>query len=666
MHTADLNGTAYDDYGNLEANAVTFHPEGASRGFQCRYPFLDAQTWEACNTNNSRSCWLQYKQAEQDGSRYGYDIFTDCECADLIMYTFDVANKVIYPDGVAKNAILFNSQYPGPMVEACWGDELVITVTNLLPTMGTQVHWHGVRQLHTNDMDGVPVTQCPVARNDSFTYRFMALQYGTTWYHSHYRLQYAEGLEGPIVIHGPASGDYDLATPEPLFMADWVYRSAFEEFDADETSLNVHGGLSDTILLNGKAGKNSHGGQGFSPDDMRAYKIVDAVPGKRQQLRIINGSAGTAFVFSIDGHNLTIIANDLVPVEPYTTGSIVVAIGQRYDVIIDGLDDPVPSGNYWIRTQPADGCNHFRTGVFDSRVPEAAPFDTRTGVLHYDTPLTTYSTLPSTLSATTNFACFDAAAQLALRPVVPWTVDNEPLNEVARSTFYNAHQTANDQTLGRAGNYSHWLLQVDPLVEQRTGSSMHSPFWIDFTNPTLLNLTGAGSDPHYNIIRYPYRAQDGFIYMIIDGALLPGTSQRDLHGNIIPPTAHPMHWHGTDVVILGQDTAAFDPARSPQTWEHANPPRRDTVTAPAGGYVAVAFRPNNPGVWLVHCHIAWHASGGLALQMVVEDEADPGQHIYRAIGRAAVRTLSDGCAAYRRDLARPDLPPMREKDDSGI
>ncbi|KAK7398067.1 hypothetical protein QQX98_012575 [Neonectria punicea] len=25
---------------------------------------------------------------------------------------------------------------------------------------------------------------------------------------------------------------------------------------------------------------------------------------------------------------------------------------------------------------------------------------------------------------------------------------------------------------------------------------------------------------------------------------------------------------------------------------------------------------NNPGVWLMHCHIAWHASGGLALQFV--------------------------------------------------
>ncbi len=59
------------------------------------------------------------------------------------------------------------------------------------------------------------------------------------------------------------------------------------------------------------------------------------------------------------------------------------------------------------------------------------------------------------------------------------------------------------------------------------------------------------------------------------------------------------HWDGT--------TAAFN---------LANPPRRDTALLPAHGYLALAFRLDNPGVWLVHCHIAWHASQGLALEFV--------------------------------------------------
>lgn len=86
--------------------------------------------------------------------------------------------------------MVFNKQFPGPLIEACWGDELKIHVQNHYDANGTTIHWHGIRQLGTMQMDGVNgVTQCPIAKGDSFTYTFQALQYGSTWYHSHYSLQ---------------------------------------------------------------------------------------------------------------------------------------------------------------------------------------------------------------------------------------------------------------------------------------------------------------------------------------------------------------------------------------------------------------------------------------------------------------------------------------------
>ena len=67
-------------------------------------------------------------------------------------------------------------------------------------TNGTSIHWHGIRQNQTMDMDGVSgITQCPIAPGESFTYTFKATQYGTSWYHSHYSMQYADGLQGPLV-----------------------------------------------------------------------------------------------------------------------------------------------------------------------------------------------------------------------------------------------------------------------------------------------------------------------------------------------------------------------------------------------------------------------------------------------------------------------------------
>lgn len=38
---------------------------------------------------------------------------------------------------------------------------------------------------------------------------------------------------------------------------------------------------------------------------------------------------------------------------------------------------------------------------------------------------------------------------------------------------------------------------------------------------------------------------------------------------------------------------------------------------PGGGYLVLAFQTDNPGAWLMHCHIGWHTSEGFALQFVV-------------------------------------------------
>lgn len=51
-----------------------------------------------------------------------------------------------------------------------------------------------------------------------------------------------------------------------------------------------------------------------------------------------------------------------------------------------------------------------------------------------------------------------------------------------------------------------------------------------------------------------------------------------------------------------------------------NPPRRDVVLLPTNGYVVIAFKADNPGPWLVHCHIATHISAGLGMQ-IMEDQS---------------------------------------------
>ena len=105
-----------------------------------------------------------------------------------------------------------------------------ITVKNKLRFNGTSIHWHGIRQWLTGHEDGVNgITQCPIAPGDSYTYKFRAMQYGSSWYHSHYSLQYGDGLLGPMTIYGPQTANYDDDEAfRPILMTDWNHRSVFE------------------------------------------------------------------------------------------------------------------------------------------------------------------------------------------------------------------------------------------------------------------------------------------------------------------------------------------------------------------------------------------------------------------------------------------------------
>lgn len=62
-------------------------------------------------------------------------------------------------DGFERQVYLINGQQPGPLIEVEEGDDLEVFVNNQL-SVETTIHWHGLLQTGTPDMDGVPgVTQ---------------------------------------------------------------------------------------------------------------------------------------------------------------------------------------------------------------------------------------------------------------------------------------------------------------------------------------------------------------------------------------------------------------------------------------------------------------------------------------------------------------------------
>ena len=51
-----------------------------------------------------------------------------------------------------------------------------------------------------------------------------------------------------------------------------------------------------------------------------------------------------------------------------------------------------------------------------------------------------------------------------------------------------------------------------------------------------------------------------------------------------------------------------------------NPPRKDTIFIPVGGYAVIRFRSDNIGYWFFHCHIEVHQGEGMS--MIIQEGSD--------------------------------------------
>uniref|UniRef100_A0A905QW98 Plastocyanin-like domain-containing protein n=2 Tax=Rhodnius prolixus TaxID=13249 RepID=A0A905QW98_RHOPR len=89
-------------------------------------------------------------------------------------------------NGVPRGITAINRMIPGPSIQVCQGDKIVVDLENHLPSDSASIHWHGMRQKGTQYYDGVPqITQCPVGPGETFRYQFFAEEAGTFFYHSH-------------------------------------------------------------------------------------------------------------------------------------------------------------------------------------------------------------------------------------------------------------------------------------------------------------------------------------------------------------------------------------------------------------------------------------------------------------------------------------------------
>jgi hypothetical protein len=165
----------------LPDNHILWGPEGKPETLVKRAvsstsavaPASTSATADKSCTNGAytRECWGN-----------GYSISADFDekwptTGKTRFYNFEIKNTTCAPDGISKQCLLINDQYPGPTIYADWGDMISITVKNSLQNNGTGIHCHGIRQLNSNVQDGANgLTECPLAPGQSKTYIFQATQ----------------------------------------------------------------------------------------------------------------------------------------------------------------------------------------------------------------------------------------------------------------------------------------------------------------------------------------------------------------------------------------------------------------------------------------------------------------------------------------------------------
>lgn len=252
----------------------------------------------------------------------------------------------------------YNERVPGPEIRVAKGEIIRAKITNRLPE-STSIHWHGLAL--RNDMDGVPgVTQKEIKSGEAYTYEFAVPDAGTFWFHPHSGLQLDRGLYAPLIVDDPAEpGRYDKEIV--VVLDDWTDGigespdAIFRRLTGSTGGMGGMGGMSgmDTSgsgtapattptampmamsdLLGGDAGDVMYPLFLLNGRPPTAPPTFDAKPGDRVRIRLINAGADTVFRVAVGGHRLTVTHTDGFPTAPLTVDTLLLAMGERYDVTI--------------------------------------------------------------------------------------------------------------------------------------------------------------------------------------------------------------------------------------------------------------------------------------------------------------------------------------------
>ncbi|KAF8397460.1 hypothetical protein HHK36_016377 [Tetracentron sinense] len=534
-------------------------------------------------------------------------------------YKFDIKLQNVTRLCHTKSIVSVNGQFPGPRIIAREGDRVVVKVVNHVQN-NISLHWHGVRQLQSGWADGPAyVTQCPIPTGQTYVYNFTITgQRGTLLWHAHISWLRST-LYGPIVILPKRNVSYPFAKPYkevPIIFGEW-WNADPEAVISQALQTGAGPNVSDAYTINGLPGPLYN----CSSKDTFKLKVK---PGKTYLLRLINAALNDELFFSIANHSLTVVEADAIYVKPFKTATLIITPGQTTNVLLR-TKSHFPNATFLMAARP------YVTGLgtFDN--------STTAGILEYELPsnssilnkkkIPLFKPVLPQLNDTSFVANFTtklrslASAQFPAN--IPQTIDKKFLFTVGLgSNPCPENQTCqgpNGTKFSASMNNVSFILPSTALLQAYFFGQSNGVYTIDFPNNPPIPFNYTGTPPNNTIVSngtkvvvLPFNTS---VEVVLQDTSIGGVE------------SHPLHLHGFNFFAVGQGFGNYDPNKDPANFNLVDPIERNTIGVPSGGWVAIRFLADNPGVWFMHCHFDVHTSWGLKMAWIVLDGPLPNQKL---------------------------------------
>lgn len=495
--------------------------------------------------------------------------------------------------------------------------------------------------------DGVPgITQRPILPGESFSYKWKATQYGSHWYHAHFRGQIEDGMYGAILIH-PRPDDpkpfhlidenEDVINAmikaekdvKPLVVTDFTHLTSRDKWDFTleaKTEISCY----DSILFNGKG-----------------------------RVECLSEEKITSHLSEIQKAYLALVSDANMTDKACLPAKVMDAFAGG-----TGKPEKMPDGIF-EDCKPTDGqIETIPTSLFSCAKETWVAIDI-IGAVNFITAVLSIDEHDMWIYAMDG-------AYIEPQKVQALVVTNgdrySVLVKAHKEGDFKIRFNANSAPQIIAG---HALLTVAGPEWQ---DDYESKPWIDIVGSPLsedvVMFDQATARP-FPAVEIPKEADASFILsMNLDGAsylwamnstrFMPDTidtrqaptlfnpkpwisnnvtitTKNDTWVDLVfladafPMPPHPIHKHGNKMYQIGTGSGPFNYSSvnaaikaQPQLFNLVDPPRRDAFASPPTetdvAWTAVRYHVSNPGPWLLHCHVNNHLVGGMV--MVIQDGVD--------------------------------------------